>query len=145
MFSSERLYTTAQAPQCKYLLDAYCNYLYSPEAQGNLEVKQAQTSIKILQGDTPNEFSQVFFHYSQAKLRNIASLPADFRKVLERHSYFEKLRAFLERRPRSKMSLTQRLTSESADYELGSIWLSAVNETVISRMVVKYPGSHKNF
>ncbi len=143
MFSSERLYTDARPPQCKYLLDAYCTYLYSPEAQGNLEVKGAKSSIKILQGDTHNEFSQVFFHYSEAKLRNQQALPADFRRVLERHAYFEKLRQFLDRRPRARMSVAQRLASESADYELGFIWSMALNETVMLRMVQKFPGFHR--
>lgn len=143
MFSSERLYTPQSAPQCKYLLDEYCNYLYSPEAQGNLEVKQAQTSIKILQGDTHNEFSQVFFHYSEAKLRNQRIFPADFRQVLLRHNYFEKLRNFLDRRPRSKMTLAQRMSSEASDYELGFIWNAAINETVLARISQKVTGFHR--
>ena len=143
MFSSERFYTPQTAPQCKFLLDEYCNFLYSPEAQGNLEVKLAQTPIRILQGDTHNEFSQVFFHYSQAKLRNQKRLPADLKQILNRHAYFEKLRTFLDRRPRMKMTLSQRLTSEASDYELGFIWSMAINETVLLRLSNKVPGYHR--
>lgn len=143
MFSSERFYTPQSAPQCKYLLDEYCNFLYSPEAQGNLEVKLAQTPIRILQGDTHNEFSQVFYHYSQAKLRNQRRLPTDLRQVLNRHAYFEKLRSFLDRRPRTKMTLSQRLSSEASDYELASLWSMAMNETVLLRLSSKVSGYHR--
>lgn len=128
---------------CKSMLDNYCNILYSPAAQGNLEVKHKQESIKVLQGETHNQFSQVFFRYSQAKLQNQKNLPKDFYAVLSRHNYFDKLKNFLDRIPRTNMTLDQRLTSEQLDYELGYIWTTAFNETILARMETKYPGFHK--
>ena len=142
-FSSDNLYSPQQQPQCKSMLDNYCNFLYSPDVLGNLEVKRTHDSIKVLQGETHNQFSQVFFRYSQAKVQNQKSLPKDFYAVLVRHAYFEKLKTFLERTPRTVMTLEQRLTSEQLDYELGFIWSTAFNEAILSRMETKYPGFHK--
>lgn len=142
-FTSEKQNKLFETPQCKSMLDNYCNLLYSPEALGNLEVKNKQNSIKILQGETHNQFSQVFYRYSQAKIQNQKSLPKDFTQVLLRNTYFIKLKNFLERPPRTLMSEVQRLHSEELDFELNYLWTSAFNETVISRMNIKYPGYYK--
>jgi hypothetical protein len=146
-FSSERLYTPNEVPKCKAMLDSYCDTLYSPEAQGNLEIKRSTASsapsISVLQGETQNEFSQVFYRYAQAKLNSRSSLPTDFRNALERNSYFTKLRVYLNRPPRAKMSLSQRLESENMNFELGSIWNAAMNEVILSRMSSSFPGYHK--
>ena len=132
-------------PLCKALFDSYCNYLYGPEAMGNLIVKRAtaSTSTTILAGETRNEFTQVYFKYSLAKLRNRRALPHDFAMALQRLSYFEKLRLFIDRPPRDRMVIAQRLDSEQTNYELGYIWSSAINETTLARMIKKYPGFHK--
>ncbi len=142
-FSSQTLYPASQAPKCKEMMDSYCNTLYSPEAQGNLEIGQGHTKIEVLQGETRNEFSQVFFRYSKAKLKSRGSLPDDFRLALERSSYFVKLKTFLNRAPRSNMSLAQRLESENMSFELNSIWSAAINEAILARMAAKYPGFHR--
>ncbi len=143
-FSSETLYSDAKPPQCKAMMDSYCNTLYSPEAQGNLEIKQGRKpSIEVLQGETQNEFTQVYFRYAKAKLRSRTSLPTDIRSVLEKSMYFSKLRAFLNRAPRSNMTLAQRLETEDTSYELSYLWSSALNEAILSRMAVKYPGFHR--
>ena len=143
-FSSETLYSDAKPPQCKAMMDTYCNTLYSPEAQGNLEIKQGRKpSIEVLQGETQNEFTQVYFRYSKAKLRSRKSLPADLRAILEKSLYFSKLRAFLNRVPRSNMTLAQRLETEDTSYEISYLWSSALNETILSRMAAKYPGFHR--
>jgi hypothetical protein len=142
-FSSDHLYTPKEPPMCKSMLDNYCNFLYSPDVLGNLEVKRSHESIKVLQGETHNQFTQVFFRYSQAKLQNQRAFPKDFFAVLYRHSYFDKLKTFLDRTPRTLMSLEQRLNSEQMDYELGFIWSTAFNETILARMEAKYPGFHR--
>ncbi|NJL24658.1 MAG: hypothetical protein HC902_05455 [Calothrix sp. SM1_5_4] len=110
---------------------------------GNLEVKHAESSTKVLQGETINQFTQVYYKYSQAKLQNRSHMPKDFARVLDRHAYFFKLKQFLERPPRSLMSLSERLISEQMDYELGMIWSAAFNETVILRMNNKYSDFYK--
>ena len=142
-FSSENLYPRTEMPKCKAMMDSYCNTLYSPEAQGNLEIGQGRTKIEVMQGETHNEFSQVFFRYSKAKLKSRSALPEDFRAALDRTAYFSKLRAYLDRVPRANMSLAQRLESENTNYELGYIWSSAINEAILSRMSQKFPGFHK--
>lgn len=142
-FSTDHFYRGEAAPQCKAMLDSYCNFLNSPGVNGNLEIKRAETSTKVLQGETVNQFSQVYYRYSIAKLRNRSALPKDFVRVLDRHAYFGKLKQFLEREPRANMNLTQRLISEQMDFELGFIWQAAFNETVILRMDRKYPEYHQ--
>lgn len=142
-FSSETLYTPMKPPKCKAMMNTYCNTLYSPEAQGNLEIKQTSSTIEVLQGDTRNEFSQVYFRYAKAKLKSRMSLPADFRSALERSGYFAKLRSYLIRPPRERMSLAQRLESENTNYELSYIWTASLNEAMLARLSVKFPGYHK--
>lgn len=142
-FSTDHFYSGQAAPQCKAMLDTYCNFLNSPGVMGNLQVKRAQTSTKVLQGETPNQFTQVYYRYSLAKLRNRNILPKDFVRVLDRHAYFGKLKSFLARDPRPTMGLSQRLSSEQTDYELGFIWSAAFNETVLLRMNHKYANFHK--
>jgi hypothetical protein len=147
-FSTDHFYNGQAIPQCKAMLDTYCNFLNSPGVMGNLEIKRAVSSTttantKVLQGDTPNQFSQVYYRYSMAKLKNKGYLPKDFTRVLDRHAYFGKLKQFLDRDPRPAMNLSQRLGSEQMDYELGSIWQAAFNETVLLRMDRKFTDFHK--
>ncbi|MGE3681117.1 MAG: hypothetical protein AB7G93_05265 [Bdellovibrionales bacterium] len=142
-FSTDSWFKGIHKPQCKAMLDSYCNFLYSPDVLGNLEVKRAESSTKILQGETPNQFTQVYYRYSLAKLRNRDFFPRDFARVLERHNYFGKLETFLQRQPRGEMALADRLSSEQTDYELGFIWNAAFNETVLVRMTRKYPSYYK--
>ncbi len=156
-FSSDQFFNGKVRPLCKALFDSYCGYLYSPEAMGNIEVKRKPASlasssnlnpsssavISILQGETKNQFSQVYFKYSLAKLRNKRSLPRDFANALTKNLYFEKLRTFLDRAPRDRMTIQQRLETEQIGYELSYLWSSALNETVLSRMVRRYSGFHR--
>lgn len=128
---------------CKAMLDSYCDFLNSPGVQGNLEVKRADRATRILQGDTQNQFTQIYYRYSQAKLRNREFFPKDVLRILERHAYFTKLGAFLKRRPRPGMSLPERLMTEQDDFELGMIWTAAQNEAAILRMNHRYPEFHR--
>lgn len=143
MFSTENIYSSQKPPQCKSLLDNYCNFLYSPTALGNIEIKRQDETINVLQGETNNQFSQVFYRYSQAKIRNQEILPKDFARLLVDQNYFDKLKVFLERVPRGRMTLFDRLYFERMDYELDFIWSAAFNETVITRMNRKFPDFHR--
>lgn len=142
-FSSENFYALNSAPKCKFLLDSYCNYLYSPDVSGNLEIKRGPNVTKVLQGETNNGFSQVFFQYSYAKIKNQKVFPQDFYSVLVHYEYFSKLEQFLKRSARKVMTAQQRLETEKLDYDLNSIWAASVNETVLTRMIKKYPGYHQ--
>lgn len=141
-FSAPKV-SASEAPGCKAMMDQYCKSLYSPEARGNLQVKHGQSSVEILQGETPNQLSQVYYKYARAKLRRRKILPADFVSVLESSRYFGKLDEFLRRPPRESMSLSQRLRYDRIDSELGSSWSSALQETVLRRAAKKVPGFHK--
>ena len=134
---------TADKIPCKKMVDDYCDALYSPEALGNLVVRRRKGSIEILQGETSNDFSQAFYHYSRAKLRNRSLLPSDFLSSLQGENYFDQLSRFLNRTPRKYMSLSERLATERDDYALESIWTAAIRSTVIERLNRVYPGYHQ--
>ena len=142
-FSTDHLYAGEARPLCKAMLDSYCTFLNSPTVQGNLEVKGSKSSTRILQGETANQFTQVFYRYAVAKIRNRESFPKDFQRTLERHAYFAKLRHFLDRHPRPEMALSERLVSEQEEFELNYLWSAAQNETVIVRMTRRYPEYHR--
>lgn len=142
-FSSDQAYGKAERPKCKALLDKYCNYLYSPETLGNIQVKGAKQSTMVLQGDTHNGFSQVYYRYARAKLRNRRFLPKDFYASLQSRRYFEKMEEFLERKPRYEMNKSQRLLSDELDYKLNYLWMISINETILNRMGLLYPGFHR--
>jgi len=127
---------------CKSILDDYCNQLYAPKASGNLIIERNKP-IHILQGETQNQLSQVFYKYSLAKIKNKRLLPSDFFSILEKYDYFEKLDDFIRKHPVQRMTLEERLESEHLNYELGSIWQSAIEQTVLSRMSAKYRGFHQ--
>ena len=142
-FSSDQVFGQVERPKCKALLDRYCNYLYSPEVLGNLEVKTAQKTIKVLQGETSNEFSQVFYRYAKAKMQNRRYLPKDFLQALQRRWYFDKTESLLNRKPRGQMTKLERMESDQLEYELQYIWSVALNETVLARINMKYPNFHR--
>jgi hypothetical protein len=143
VFSSEQMFAGKDKPNCKALLDSYCNYLYSPDSMGNIEIRRSGNSTQVLQGETKNQFSQVFYRYSSAKIRNEKYLPKDFSRVLSRHNYMGKLQAFLARKPIGKMDVGDRLSTEQLDHELGFIWTSAINETLILRMNHEFPNFYR--
>jgi hypothetical protein len=123
-------------------MDNYCSELYSPKASGNLVIERHKP-IQIMEGETANQFSEVFFRYSMAKIKNKRYLPADFLSILDRYNYFDKLDDFIHRRPIPKMSLEERLGSEHMEHLLDGIWQSAVEQTILSRMSAKYKGFHQ--
>jgi hypothetical protein len=101
-FSEDKTQTSAKG--CLGLMDNYCSELYSPKASGNLVIERHKP-IQIMEGETANQFSEVFFRYSMAKIKNKRYLPADFLSILDRYNYFDKLDDFIHRRPIPKMSL----------------------------------------
>ncbi len=132
-----------EAVGCQQMVDDYCNFLFSPDNLGNVEVIRPKGNIKILQGDTYNDFTQTFYKYSRAKLKNRLLLPKDLLATLYNVNYFNKLEDFLSRKPRQSMSLSERLASERLDYELASLWSATVNETVMVRLSKKFNGYHQ--
>jgi len=133
-----------QTPQgsigCEKMMDDYCAFLYSPETLGNLEVPHLNESLKVLQGETENDFPQVYFRYSKAKLNNHEILPPDFLQALAPYNYFDQLKRSLTRKPRQKMNLAERLEAERLDSNLDSQWSAAINETVWTRLSKTFPG-----
>ena len=127
---------------CKSILDSYCRELFAPSALGNLLVDRRQP-IQILQGETANQLSQVFYRYSLAKIKNQKQFPPDFLRFLNKYSYFQTLEEFIHRRPMQKMSLDERLEIENMKYHLSGIWQSAMDQTVVSRMAAKFKGYHQ--
>ncbi len=128
---------------CLQMTDAYCKSLYDPEALGNLQVLRPKGSITILQGDTANDFSQVFFQYSKAKISRSKNLPPLLKKTLDEVSYFEKLQELLDRPPLSAMTFAERIKYDRLANQVDGIWDAALNETILRRLVAKYKGFHQ--
>ncbi|MGE4132891.1 MAG: hypothetical protein AB7F86_14720 [Bdellovibrionales bacterium] len=125
------------------MLDQYCDYLYSPESLGNIQVGRDNRAHTVLQGETANGFSQVYYRYAKAKISNQWRFPNDLRQALGRYNYFGKLEEFLQRPPRSLMTRAQRLASERTETELDFLWVAAIDETILLRMSRKFPGYHR--
>ncbi len=125
---------------CLSLNDQYCKSLYDPTSQGNLEVIRPKGNIRILQGETRNDFSQVFYQYSKAKIRRREALPRTLRGILDDRGYFVKLSSLLNRSPRTQMSVFERIQFDRMSSEVSQIWSTALDETVLRRMVAKFPG-----
>lgn len=126
---------------CEKMMDDYCAFLYSPETLGNLQVPHLNESLKVLQGETENDFPQVYFRYAKAKLNNKDALPSDFIKALNNYNYFNLLKRSLGRKPRARMTLSERLESERLDNTLDSEWTAAISETVWMRLAKEFPDS----
>ncbi len=128
---------------CEKMMDDYCTFLYSPENLGNLQVPHLNESLKVLQGETENDFPQVYYRYAKAKLDNKETLPPDFKRALENYNYFGLLKRSLDRPSRRKMGLPERLEAERLDTTLDSEWAAAISETVFSRLAKTFPGVHQ--
>jgi hypothetical protein len=136
--------TTPQgAIGCQKMMDDYCTFLYSPDALGNLQIKQATEDIKVLQGDTENDFSQVYFRYARAKLNHKEALPMDLLQALKPSDYFSQLKRSLSRRPRHLMTLDERMEAERMDALLDTAWSTAMNEATWTRLARKFPGAYQ--
>ncbi len=125
------------------MTSAYCKFLYDPSALGNLEVIRPKGNIKILQGETNNDFSQVVYHYAKAKVARKDFLPKELRTGLKDLNYFKKLAELLDRPPLQLMSFDERVRYDRLNSEVDRIWESALDETVLGRMKRKYPGIHQ--
>jgi hypothetical protein len=128
---------------CIALTGAYCKSLYQPLSLGNMEVVRPKGNIKILQGETFNDFNQMQYHYSRAKIQRKDALPKMFVSILEDQSYFQKLAALLNRPPRNEMTYQDRIRFDRMSAETEHIWDSALDETLLRRLIAKYPGFHR--
>lgn len=134
-----------QDPQigCLDLAENFCNSLYSKNSLGNIEVIRPGGNISILQGETINDFNQQFYSYSRAKINGREKLPNTFNRILTEYSYFKKLQSLLTRSSRKQMTLQERIHFERLDKELESIWSMAFEETLLRRMVARFPSYHR--
>jgi hypothetical protein len=128
---------------CLELTNNYCRSLYDSSSLGNLEVIRPKGNITILQGETPNDFSQVFYHYSKAKLSRKKALPPFLLKILEDLSYFDKLKSLLDRPSRRMMTYQERIQYDRLSAEVDRLWNTALDEALLRRLIAKYPGFHR--
>lgn len=126
---------------CLDVLNTYCGKLYSADSSGNLLIK-SKFPIQISQGESFNQLPQIFVKYAIAKIKNRNKLPPEFRAALNEYGYFDKLEQLLNRKPLVAMTLEERNASEYLEYELSSIWMSSIEQAVMTRMSLKYPGYH---
>jgi len=99
-------------------------------------------SLFVLQGHSENGLSQVFIEYAQSKIRNSRFLPRDFLELLQASNYFERLDSFLGQKPRQQMNLHERLHSLREETALETIWDRTLQETLLKRLELKFPGYH---
>lgn len=125
---------------CFNLAENYCKSLYADSSLGNIEIIRPSGNISIRQGETLNNFSQQFYSYSRAKLKAKDKLPVIFNKTLDELDYFNKLNELLSRKPRSQMTLVERIHFDRLSSEVETIWDTALEETIIKRMTYQYPG-----
>lgn len=127
-------------PPCLGMVKSFCKSLYSPSNLGKLNIPLRNESFEIRRGKTDNDFSQAYYEYAQTQLRFRDQLPREFRAILAQRSYFEKLKAYLARKPRKEMSLEDRVATLRLAGEIDAIWNGAMNETVLKRMERKFRG-----
>ncbi|NDG85766.1 MAG: hypothetical protein EBX52_12120 [Proteobacteria bacterium] len=126
------------------MLDQYCDSLYRPGAEGNLEIHQRKGNpIKVLQGKRKNGIRHVYYELARSRIRNKEHLPRDFLSILKSHRYFEKLDALIHHEPFERMSLTDRIEANEIEAEVDHIWNQAIKTSVFLRMSGRYPNHFK--
>lgn len=128
---------------CSALVSSYCDSLFSPEAQGNLQIGRKGDAFSVYRGKTSNDFNATYFFYANAKLKRKQELPQDFRTALDQQSYFALLKIYLSRPPREQMSPSERAADLRAHHRLQSIWNAAADETIMQRLQRIYPDYHR--
>lgn len=63
------------APGCSELLEEFCTELYSPNNQGNLDIKTSSGIIPIRKGRNPRGINHAFLAFQSAKLASMDRLP----------------------------------------------------------------------
>jgi hypothetical protein len=122
------------------MLDQYCDSLYSPGADGNLILHQKKGKpITVLQGKRKNGIRHVYYELARSKIRNKEFFPKDFLSILKAHRYFERLDTLIHHEPFERMSLTDRIEANEAEYEVEHLWNLAIKDTLILRMAERYP------
>lgn len=127
-------------PKCLAMVKTFCDSLYDPSNQGMLVLPFKGTSLEIRKGQTANDFSQTYFEYAETQIRFRNRLPKDFKNILTQLNYFQKLRAYLSRKPRTRMTLEDRTDVIRLAHEIEALWNAAINEASLKRMEGKYPG-----
>lgn len=139
---AKNLYPASSQPGCMAMMHSYCDLLYSPEVSGNMKISRMQDPLFILLGQTNNDFSAAYFAYAKATLKGRKALPHDFETALDRQNYFDLLYEFMNRKPRSQMSLDERIHSSKMDADLDKSWDFALDETIMRRMESRFPRFH---
>lgn len=129
-----------ERPPCLGMVKTFCENLYSPSNQGTLAVPLAGAAIEIKKGQTENDFSQVYFEYAETQIKFRDRLPRDFRTILSHLKYFQKLKVYLSRKPRTVMTLEERADVVRLAHEIEALWNAAISESSLKRMERKYPG-----
>ncbi len=138
--ASELRFINEPNPPCLGMAQSFCKSLYAPGNWGRLRIPLPTETYEIRRGQTNNDFSQVYYEYAQSQLRHRERLPAEFRATLIQRAYFQKLRAYLSRKPRREMSMEDRVEMLRLSGEIETIWSGALHETVLKRMEKRFAG-----
>jgi hypothetical protein len=132
---------SASLPGCSELVEKFCDKLYSPPQNGNLDLKTGPNEVTPIRlGENNKGFEMDYVHFEEAKLAAEDRLSKDFQEKLKARNYFVKLRQFLQTKPLEQMSLSERAQTDRLGDEVSSIWNESFNETVLERMEKLHPG-----
>lgn len=135
------------APQeqigCQAMVQNFCGQLYSPDAQGNLQIRDTTQSYRTALGSTRNDFDAARYAFHKARLQKRQLLPRDLKASLERREFFSHLSRLLSRPARSKMDIESKFEFEDLESRVDSVWSLAIKETVSRRIERRFPGTFR--
>lgn len=122
------------------MVQSFCDQLHQAPNPGNLTLKTGSQLIEIRLGTTANDIDEAEHAYQKAKITFRERLPRDLRASLEAKNYFRVLQKYLNRKPLSKMTLTEFNNDHFNRNLAASIWDSSFREASTSRMEKQHPG-----
>lgn len=122
------------------MVENFCKDLWSDQHQGNEVLGSGPAAIEIQLGRTPLDYDAGYEHYLRAVLEARKRLPADFRQVLERERYFDRLRKDLARAPREFKVPSRILAIHDERAKRDLLWYRALEVVSSARMEKRFPG-----
>ena len=127
---------------CLDLYENFCKKLYAPGNEGNLTLKAGNQEWDLGFGKTKNELDKTFLAEANGKILARDSLPPDFKSLLEKQNYFNKLQKFLKSKASSVESIDEQTDDGLLSGQLSSIWNGSIAAVAKARTDQIHPGYH---
>jgi hypothetical protein len=134
--------STDSQVDCLDLYENFCKKLYAPGNEGNISLRAGDKQWDIQLGKTKTGLDNSFVALAKAKIFARESLPADFRKYLEKEGYFQKLQKYLNGKAKSEESLEEQNEDALLASALSSIWNNSITAAARERTDKIHPGYH---